>query len=301
MTMNDFDRTARLYLELGPTTMPDAGLQAALDEIHVTRQRRAWLPARRFSSMPNTIRLAAGAAAVARVTVVGLSLLPTAGFTGVAPGPAATPTPTASPTPAPTPSPSPRALTVSPMTPLAPGTYVSGDPFLARVTFTIPAGWQAGMGGPYLTSLEKTGSSGAIDLTIFDKVYADPCHADKGLIKPQPGPSVADLATALSNLPGAIGSKPTAVTLGGYSGKQLTLTAPDSFKSCTLTADQAFRVWELPLGATMDMTPGEVDRIWILDVAGTRLVIDTPDMPGDPTTEAEIQGILDSLRIAPAH
>ena len=105
MTMNDFDRTARLYLELGPTTMPDRGLQAALDEIHVTRQRRAWWPARRFSSMSNTIRLAAGAAAVALVTVVGLSLMPGAGFSGFAPTPTPTPTPTASPTPTPIPSP----------------------------------------------------------------------------------------------------------------------------------------------------------------------------------------------------
>jgi hypothetical protein len=298
MTTNDFDRTARLFLELGPTTMPDRGLQAALDEIHVTRQRRAWWPARRFSSMSNTIRLAAGAAAVALVTVVGLSLMPSIGLSGLAPAP--TPTPTATPTPVPTPIPTPRELTKGSLGPMAPGTYVTGAPFLARVTFTVPAGWTETMGGPYLTDLTKDASPGQIGLSIFDKVYADPCHADKGLMKPQPGPSVGELATALANLPGHIGSKPTDVTLGGYSGKQLTLTAPSSFGSCTLTTDKAFRVWELPLGATLDMTAGEVDRVWILDVAGTRLVIDSPDVPGNPTTEAEIQAILDSIRIAPA-
>ena len=48
MSEHDFDRTARLWLEDGPTDMPDRALQAALDEIHVTQQRRAWWPARRF-------------------------------------------------------------------------------------------------------------------------------------------------------------------------------------------------------------------------------------------------------------
>ncbi len=87
MSMDDFDRTTRLFLELGPTAMPDRGLQAALDEIHVTRQRRAPWPARRFSSMPNIMRLAAGVAAVALVAVVGLNLMPSSGRSGLAPRP----------------------------------------------------------------------------------------------------------------------------------------------------------------------------------------------------------------------
>ena len=48
MTENDFDRTARAWLEDGPTVMSDRALHAALDEIHVTRQRRARWPAWRF-------------------------------------------------------------------------------------------------------------------------------------------------------------------------------------------------------------------------------------------------------------
>ncbi len=138
-----------------------------------------------------------------------------------------------------------------------------------------------------------------MNFSVFSQVYADPCHADKGLLTPLPGPTVDALATALSNLPGGIGSKPTAVTLGGHSGKGLTLTAPASFTSCTLSTNGTFSVWQLPLGATMDMTAGGRSRVWILDVGGTRLVVDVPELTGDPTTTAEIQGILDSLQIAP--
>ena len=41
----DFDRLAQAWLPDGPTEMPDRALQAALDEVHVTPQRRfgaAW-------------------------------------------------------------------------------------------------------------------------------------------------------------------------------------------------------------------------------------------------------------------
>ena len=52
-----------------------------------------------------------------------------------------------------------------------------------------------------------------------------------------------------------------------------------------------------PLGAINELTPGEVDKVWILDVGGQRLVIDAPETPGQTTTTAQVQGILDSIGI----
>ncbi len=288
MSEHDFDRTARLWLEDGPTDMPDRALQAALDEIHVTQQRRAWWPARRFPSMSNGIRLAAVVAAVLVIAFVGINLIsPKNGGIG---GPAPTPTPT----------PTPRAMTVGTPAPLEPGIYVTADPFLSRVTFTMPAGWVGNMGGPYAVYLDRTSGLGSVAFLVFNKVYADPCHYDKGVLDPPPGPSVDDLATALASMPGVDATTPTDVTVAGYRGKQLTLTAPASFVGCTLAPGENFRVWELPLGATNDMTPGQRDRIWILDVGGQRLVIDAPEIPGEtPEAQAEVEGILNSIRMAP--
>ena len=79
-----------------------------------------------------------------------------------------------------------------------------------------------------------------------------------------------ELASALAALPGLQVTPPTDVTLGGYQGKQLTITAPATASSC--------QVWVLPLGATNDMAPGDQQRVWILDVDGQRLVIDAPEM-----------------------
>ena len=135
--------------------------------------------------------------------------------------------------------------------------------------------------------------------SIFEKVYADPCHYNKGLMSPLPGPTADDLAVALARMPGVDATTPTDVTIGGFKGKQLTLTAPASFSGCTL-APGGYRVWELPLGATNDMNPGDRDQVWILDVNGQRLVIQARESQGETAqAKAAAQAVLDSLRFAP--
>lgn len=197
------------------------------------------------------------------------------------------------------PSPSPRALDVGQQGPLKSGTYVTASPFLARVTFSAPPGWYASMGGPYAVFLDPSlgtvsNDDGLVELVVFDKVYADPCHVERGLVAPPPGPSVDDLANALARLPGLAATTPSDVALGGYHGKQLSLTAPTSIAACS--------VWQLPLGASDTMVPGERDRYWILDVKGQRLVIDAHEVPSESAADkAAVQAILDSIRIAPAN
>jgi hypothetical protein len=237
-----------------------------------------------------TIRLAAGAAAVVVATVVAINLSQSRGVAG----------PSQAASPIPSPSATPGSLIVGTLPAvLNAGTYLAADPFLARVTFTVPAGWEGHIGGPYAVYLDRSSGQGGIGMKIFDKVYADPCHY-QGLLNPQPGPSVDNLAAALAKLPGLVATTPTDVTFGGYSGKQLTLTAPASFAGCTLAPDGNYRIWELPLGATNDMSPGERDRIWILDVNGQRLVIVAPETPGlTAADKAEVQAVLDSIQIAP--
>jgi hypothetical protein len=96
-TTTDFDRRARAWLEDGPTQLSDRTLDAALAEIHLTRQRRARRAPWRFASMPTYLRLAAVAMVVA---VVGVG---TVTYFGSNPG-VGGPTEPASPSPAPTPT-----------------------------------------------------------------------------------------------------------------------------------------------------------------------------------------------------
>jgi len=218
------------------------------------------------------------------------------------------PTATASATASATPTAAPTATATAAATvandtvphPLQPGTYTAGDPFQVRLTFAVPAGWEGNVGGPYAVFLDRPDGNGAIRFTFSQLLYADPCHPDKGLASPQPGPSVADLASALERLSGFHASTPTDVTLGGFQGKQLTLTAPAASASCPPGEGGRYPIWRLPLGAFNDLAPGGSDRLWILDAGGQPLVIDSPVSGPTAATQAEVQGILDSLHIAPA-
>jgi hypothetical protein len=105
MTENDFDRTARLWLEDGPIVLSDRALLAALDEIHVTRQHRSARPVRRFVAMNSYAKLAIAAVVVVVVAIGGFALLRPGESSGPGGAPTATPSPTPSPSAAPSPSP----------------------------------------------------------------------------------------------------------------------------------------------------------------------------------------------------
>lgn len=99
------ERAARSWLEDGPTQAPDHAVEAALLQIQSTAQERDWLPWR-TRRMTQTLRLLAGAAAIA-VVVGGVMLF----RPGTGPGigsptsaPVATPSPTLSPAPTASPS-----------------------------------------------------------------------------------------------------------------------------------------------------------------------------------------------------
>lgn len=103
------ERAARSWLEDGPTLAPDHAVEAALTRIQSTNQERDWLPWR-TRRMTQTLRLVAGAAAIAVVVAGGVIMLrPSTGSgVGVQPSaPIATPSTSPSPGPSPTPSPSP--------------------------------------------------------------------------------------------------------------------------------------------------------------------------------------------------
>ena len=290
-TDRDVTRIVRSWLEEGRTALPDRVLDAVLDQLPATPQRRPSWPARRLLQMNMPVRIATAAAAVATIAVIGAIAFPKSGGVGASP----TPNPTPSPTPTPIAFPlDPQDLTVT-----VPGTYLAGNPFQIPTTFSVPAGWVVKVGGPYAAYLERApvGNGGAsVALTLSQKIYADPCH-DRGFLTPQPGSSVDALAAALSSVPGFSVTAPTAVTIDGYSGKQLTLTAPASFAGCSLTAD-GYRIWQLPLGGIQSFQPSQSTILRIVDVNGKRLIVSSDTYPQTTTqVQTELQGILDSIRI----
>jgi len=255
--------------------------------------------------MTMTSKIAIGAVAVIAVVFGGAFLLrPGTSLNGIGGTVSPTPSPTASPTPTPvtTPaaSPTPGTLSVGASSALAAGTYSAFDPFPIHMTMAIPDGWSGNVGGPYAIFLKRTSGPGSINVTIFDDVFADPCHSEKGFLSPRPGSSVDALAAALAKLPNVKPTKAVKGTIGRQTATQLTLTAPTSATCSPVVADGVFPTWELPLGAVIGLAPGQQDRVWVLNVDGVRFVIDAQEpVVQNAALHAQIQSILDSIRIQP--
>ena len=102
------------------------------------------------------------------------------------------------------------------------------------------------------------------------KVPTDFCNKDSFT---NPGPTVADLAAALATQPRLHGTDPRTVTIGGYDGLYVELTKP-AWGCLASTLWFAPRVGHMAYEERF-MRPGDVARIWIIDVGGKRVVIDT--------------------------
>jgi hypothetical protein len=205
-----------------------------------------------------------------------------------------------------TPTPSLQAVTPTatpipslPSGPLEPGTYVLSaiDPgFDAshRITVSVPDGYEGYEGWAVLTV--GTHDAG-LSFAIVNNVFADPCRWHGTLPDPPVGPRVADLVAAMANQPGRHATTPTDVTLDGYTGKQMELTAPDDFTGCDLGR---FQSWTFSPGEsdTRYHHPGQHDLLWILDVDGVRLVLDVSYDPGTSKQDrAELLQMVDSVDI----
>lgn len=168
--------------------------------------------------------------------------------------------------------------------------YTSGQFPTARITF--PDGWNSS-NGAFLHTVDAGDDEQFVAVQFWDvgDIYEHPCQWKGTLI--DPGSSVDELANALAARPMRNASKPVDVTLDGYHGKFLEWSVPADVDFDTCDADGGehfFESWtgsvvRTPGGDRYQQAPGQIDRLWILDVNGARLVVDAFAMPG--TSDAE--------------
>jgi hypothetical protein len=180
---------------------------------------------------------------------------------------------------------------------LSPGTYVL-DPFPVELTFDIPEGggpgWHVGLSTANNVNLlwyTPPDLSVALFFWSVDNVFVDPCDAGAGELDPPLGPSVDDLVSALTNLPGFDATSPVDVTVGDFQGKELELTVLDSGSDCPEVL--MWRAGDVLAGDS----PGGHARLLILDVAGSRVVIAPIIEEPVAAAETQLRQILDSLRV----
>jgi hypothetical protein len=247
---------------------------------------------------------------------LGLALL--IALAGCARDPEGTDTTTTSPTAPSEPTASPTIQNIMDLpifAPLEPGTYFidpDADPSTPlRVVYEVPAeGWSMWIGAAKSSHDGHVGVSITTVTNLVDHGCRDHSTAD-----PPVGPSVNDLATALSNLaPFKVTSPPKDVTIYGYSGKHLELTVPDlpvegqgDDRRFTQCVGGNLKSWVAAIDTTpgdafygYNGEPGRTEEFWILDIEGTRLMIETNWSPDSPRKDvAEMRAILDSIRIEP--
>lgn len=301
----DTERLIRNFLADGPTVLPDRSYDAIRDDVDLTDQRVVIGPWR-IPEMLTFAKLAAGAAAVIVASVLGVNLLSSPPQVVGPPGPVASPSasPTASPSPSPSPSPTaqpgdlPTGYTV-----LGPGTYVFHDTDgqrEIRVAFDGQPGWLGR--GWYITSPE--GYSGQAALGAWGwgqtwgpirQVFVDPCERD---------PATADVGSGVDDMISALlaqhlrdNGDPTDIMVSGYAGKALVSTIqPTSTGSCR---GGHLEVWARADGTGRWVSTGMSEVIWVLDVEGTTLVLESSWDQSTPTSYVDqLDAIMRSIAIS---
>jgi hypothetical protein len=176
---------------------------------------------------------------------------------------------------------------------------------LPRIQITVPEGWFNFDGW----AVHKGRKPNTVFVTFWDvdEVYPTPC---KWKYKPMvdPGPGVDGLASALAMQPLRNATHPTDIVLAGVRGKYLQWSVPTDITFDEAHPDDAlfpncdedtFQSWTARgwAGDRYQQKPGQVDRIWIVDIDGERLVVDASYVrETTPSDRAELEQVVDSIR-----
>ena len=183
--------------------------------------------------------------------------------------------------------------------PLAPGTYRVSSMEPLSVSFTVGDGWH---GQDWFLFNENRQTH--LGFTRVVNLFADSCHWKDNATEPPIGPTVDDLIAAISSHSERTPTAPEQVNVGGRAGKAIEWSVPADvdFAKCD---DGIYASWTMStwrgdvLGVRSDWARSQVDRIYALDVGGTRLVMEENWIPG--TTDAEraaMHAIVESLTIS---
>jgi hypothetical protein len=281
-TDRDVTRIVRSWLEADEYESADRVLDAVLDRLDTTPQRRAtWWPTW-WNPFMNSTTMGFGISAAALLALVflGLQLLPGENIGGPIPTDETSPSPTATAT----------AGAWVPGATLEAGRneLMVGD---VRLSIDVPAGWR------------KTEFEGMINynppsnghypwigfLWAFDSIADDPCAASATPV----GPSVDDFANGLLTIPGTDATEPSDTAVGGIPAKFVELTIHDDI-GCPPNA-----FW---LYGPDSAWPNSVDstiRVWVFELDGTRYVIHSDQVGEDPEVSAMIVDVVESIEFVP--
>ena len=205
------------------------------------------------------------------------------------------------------------------------GTRTQGG--TARVTFDMPDGWVGYENWAITKAGAGTSGELAMAAVTIESIFLDPCRWSGGAGRR--GASDWDRGRTMNGLaeglwtswasdkgPGyaaRVGSAPTSPTatkpidarIGGLDARYVEVRTPTDADLATCDGDQ-YTLWVDVFGYQRYVNrAGELDRLWVVDVAGAEagppgglLVLDVASHPeGSPEDLAELQAIVDSIEI----
>ncbi len=114
----------------------------------------------------------------------------------------------------------------------------------------------------------------------MDQVRQHPCTLSGLETGSATGTTPADLAAAFGRASEYEKTAQVDASLDGHPGKSLRITLPDQLGDCELPGRAL--LWASSAQPERYGLPGERDTLWILDVEGTRLMIDATSFPLPP-------------------
>jgi hypothetical protein len=281
------------WLDDGPTELPDGVRRSIVVAARTAPQARAGL-AWRIPEMNNYARIALTAGVAVVVVVGGIALLRPGESSG--PGGAPSAAPSTEPSVAPSTAPS------SPETPISdPGTahlqaYRSVGS--TSMTVTVPPGWGPGNYGGGQVGRLSIDYEPFVAVEEIDNRFTHPC-TDHTLVSPAPGPGVDELLDVLASQPGITAGPITDVTIDGYRGKFVELTVATDTTTCG-SSDDSFWLWATPVFGHHFAFDSETNRVYALDIDGTRFTFFARIPSGTATEDlATLETIIDSIEIEP--
>ena len=302
------DTMIRAFLDEGQVELPDRAFDVVRRDIHRTRQRVVIGPWKE-PAVSTLTRLAVAAAIVVAIGLVSVNL----GLLGGPGGPIQTPSPSPTITPSattPTAAPSlPTSISGVPVIgaelgnlTLAPGRWAFDYRRTAgadgadgpTVFITIPGdGWTSYEGFAADKNSGSLPEQAGVSFLVWNVVtpYVNGC-TDHTPVSPTPGPGIEALVTALASQPLVEAGPITDVTIDGYEGRVVEITTPSDSGSCP----EGF--W--PFNDKFVQGPGEVERVYALDVDGRRLTLFARIPAGTTQADlADLASIVDSIDIEP--
>ena len=187
--------------------------------------------------------------------------------------------------------------------PIGPGTYVVPRSAWSVTDYTVrfPEGWTVQYGHVFARHHDTDDELGFYAVVV-DEIYADACLGERGDVVTV-GPGVQGLVDALLAQPGPSKRGPVRTALGGYPAVRIDLSIPSRLqrRNCFTGPGTGVQVWwSRPADKYFVLLPAAVAQVYVLEVDGERQVfLAQMGDPGSTRDRAELQSVLDSIRIEP--